>query len=193
MEVFSEICLMYFFYGVLITEMCTEPRMKFRFGWFAAGWVALLFVVHIINIITDAAKRNYRQFRIYMMKRKLAKMPKKFKPTVLNPIEEDSREDLPSSQWEAKSKKKASAGDRIDEKNLSQRSDLDESERAELRPDPVAPVVIEKILLNNGEWVYKEKTGPKNDDWAFRSGEHLADSHKKLKDDLLVTQTAHKL
>lgn len=45
MEVFSEICLMYFFYGVLITELCVDPKTKFRFGWFAAAWVAILFLI----------------------------------------------------------------------------------------------------------------------------------------------------
>lgn len=31
------------------------------------------------------------------------------------------------------------------------------------------PVVFEKILLENDEWIYKERTGPKPEDWAYRS------------------------
>lgn len=72
-EVFSEICLLYFFYSLLMTETCSSPLVKFEFGWFTVGIFALLFTTQVYAILHSALGKYIINLKYWYARSKLYK------------------------------------------------------------------------------------------------------------------------
>ena len=80
-EVFSECMLLYFFYGILVAEVCDEPIQQFRFGWFAVTCFALLFLTQFFFILHCALHPYLRRLKFFLLRKcpclhKLRRCPK---------------------------------------------------------------------------------------------------------------------
>lgn len=80
LEVISEVLLLYFFYGVLVDEMATDPVIKFHVAWGSVVCFCALFLVNIGNIVAESVTKNYA----YLKALYIAKYSKAAKEAALN-------------------------------------------------------------------------------------------------------------
>lgn len=76
LEVLSEILLLYFFYGVLIDELCVDPVQKFHVAWLSVLCFCALFLVNVANIIFDSISSNFAYLKALYIKHIIRPKPK---------------------------------------------------------------------------------------------------------------------